>query len=118
MSTTILQRMRLVNGNLRAALVRLQDAEKHRRLIAPTEFTDLLAELHQATDSLRTRPVTSSPDEDMDREVSQYKAHLVKLRELLPSAYGRFLIEKARLENARAHVARAAAWTQAREKTL
>jgi len=118
MSKTAVQTMRLVNRHLRPAVTRLQCEQERCGAIAPTEFADLLGELRHASDCLRNLPVASLPDDEMAREVSEYKSHLAQLRNLLPSAHGRLLIEKARLENARVHVARAAAWTQARAKTL
>lgn len=58
------------------------------------------------------------PDPDFEAEISAYRNHLEQLAHVLPAVSGRLLTEKARLEAAQAHIARAAAWAQASHKTL
>jgi len=116
MSSVAIQRLRVVNQNLRAGLARLQSEQDRPTAIAATEFADLLAEIVCATDCLRGGGLTAAPE--WEKEKSQFRSNLEQLAKVLPSVSGRLLAEKARLEAARAHVAKAAAWAQARAKTL
>ena len=116
MSSVTIQRLRSVNQYLRTGLARLQSQQNRPAAIAPTEFADLLAEIRCATDCLRGGGFTADPE--WEQEKSEYRRNLEQLAKILPSVSGRLLVEKARLEAARAHVAKAAAWAQARTKTL
>jgi hypothetical protein len=109
--------LRAVNHDLRARLGRLHGGAGRPPAIALTEFTDLLAQLLRARDYLRNQG--SPPAEpELAQEISQYRSHLETLVAVLPSISGRLLAEKARLEAARAHVSKAAAWARAGAKTF
>jgi len=116
MSSVTTQRLRAANQSLRAGLARLQGEQGRPSAIAPTEFADLLAEIRRAADCLQGSGPTADPG--WKKEKSEYRHNLEQLAKVLPSVGGRLLAEKARLEAARAHVAKAAAWAQARAKTL
>ena len=118
MSQATIEGLRVVNHNLRAGLIRLQAGRDRSVAIAPTEFADLLAELLRVSDGLRSLAEAAALDAEIAQEVSEYRSNLSQLEKALPSAQARLLVEKARLENAKAHMARAAAWAQAQAKTL
>jgi hypothetical protein len=117
MSTSPIRRLREVNDKLRARLDRLPGGYHSSTVVAPTEFTDLLAELQRATHCLRNLPATAL-DAEMSGEISEYRSHVQELRKIVPSLQGRLLIEKARLETVRTHVVKAAAWAEGSKKTL
>ncbi|MFZ0284593.1 MAG: hypothetical protein WAL32_05140 [Terriglobales bacterium] len=117
MSSVACQSLRAVNQNLRARLARLRGGHHHSAVIVPGEFTDLLAELRCAADFMRSWPAPAS-DAEIAAEISGYRSHLQQLEKILPSLQSRLLIEKTRLETARAHLAKAAAWAQGSKKTL
>jgi hypothetical protein len=118
MSSAPFQSLQAVNHSLRARLSRLPGGHNHSVAIAPTELTDLLAELLQATDCLRSLSMDAGHDADTASEISEYRNHVEQLGKILPAVQGRLLIEKARLETARTHTAKAAAWAQGSKKTL
>lgn len=111
-----IQSLRSVNHSLRTALGRLQPNRTFAP--APTEFSGLLAELIRATDCLRGTDLNSALDHDLKKAISEYRGNLEQLAKVLPSVSGRLLTEKARLEAARAHLTKAAAWAHASQKTL
>jgi hypothetical protein len=118
MSSPPLEILRTVNFSLRARLSRLPDRHSHATPIAPSEFTDMLADLRQATECLRSLPVSQAPFTKMAHEICEYRSHLQQLEKILPSVQARLLIEKARLQTARTHVAKAVAWAEGSKKTL
>ncbi|MGO9125378.1 MAG: hypothetical protein ACLP6G_10880, partial [Terriglobales bacterium] len=83
-----------------------------------TEFTDLRAELLRSADCLRSLPPATNTNAEVATEISDYRRNMEALGKILPSLQGRLLVEKARLETAREHVAKAAAWAQGSKKTL
>ena len=118
MSSATFQRLRAVNQNLHARLVRLLGGPNRPATIAPTEFTDLLAELLRAADCLRGMPAAGAVDADLAAEISEYRNNVEKLVKVLPSVQGRLLVEKARLQTLQSHMTAAKAWAQASQKTL
>jgi len=112
--------LQVVNQRLRARLARLPGKHRQNRpaVIVPTEFTDLRVDLLQANNCLRSLPTVAPPNAEVENEISEYRRNVRQLEIILPSVQARLLIEKARLQTARAHVARAAAWAQGSKKTL
>jgi hypothetical protein len=110
--------LRLVNDNLRSALIRLRPEQKHCSAIRPQDFADMLGELVRAADCLRNLPANLKAGSELEKEISEYRGNLEKLKQLLPDLHGRLLAERARLQSVRAHVAAAAAWAGASKKTL
>jgi hypothetical protein len=117
MSSSGTESLRLANGNLRAGLSRLQ-AESSASDLDEKDLSSLLSLLLRAGDCLRSIPPDAVPDEDLEKEISEYRSTVEQLAEVLPRIHGKLLTEKARLEIARAHVAATAAWAQTSRKTL
>jgi len=117
-----LETLRQVNESLRSALLRLRPERKHCSTIKPRDFSDILGQLLQASECLRRLPPHSQPSSPiaaaLQNESLEYRGNLEKLRHFLPDPHARLLAEKSRLEIARTHVAAAAAWARARNKTL
>lgn len=113
-----LETLREVNRNLRAALVRLRPERKHCANVKPEDFSSMLAELMRASACLRQPRAHQATVADFQKETAEYHKNLEELRRFLPNLHLRLLAERSRLETARSHVAAAAAWAKAREKTL
>ena len=112
-----LETLRQVNDNLRSALIRLRPERKHCSTIRVQDFSDLLSQLLRAAECLR-HPTAPKAALALEEESFEYRSNLEKLRHFLPDLHGRLLAEKSRLENAKKHVAAAAAWAQASKKSL
>jgi hypothetical protein len=113
-----LETLRQVNENLRSALLRLRPERKHCSTIKPKDFSDILSHLLRAAECLRRQPAHPNAAAALEKESLRYRGNLEKLKHFLPDLQVRLLAEKSRLETARTHVAAAAAWAQARKKTL
>ena len=113
-----LETLRLVNENLRSALLRLRPERKHCSSIRPQDFSDILSQLLRAAECLRRLPAHSEAAEAFEKESLEYRGNLEKLKHFLPDLQVRLLAEKSRLETARSQVANAAAWALANKKTL
>jgi hypothetical protein len=106
-----------INHNLRAALLRLQDVQSGRSNIRASEFCDLRAENRRVAHFL-AQELSSAEAAGLRKALTEYRAIAEQLLKILPCVQGRMLVEKARLEAARMHLSRAAAWAQARSTTL
>jgi superfamily I DNA and/or RNA helicase len=113
-----LETLRLVNDNLRSALIRLRPEQRLCSSIRPEDFSDLLSHVLRAAEYLRRPETQSEASVALDKESLEYRSNLEKLKDFLPDLHGRLLAEKSRLETAQTHVAAAVAWAQASKKTL
>jgi hypothetical protein len=118
MPTHALETLRRVNDNLRSALFHLRPERKHCSTVRPQDFSYILSQLLTAAECLRHPPVRSEDVAALELEALEYRGNLEKLKHFLPDLHLRLLAEKARIETARAHVAAAATWARASEKTL
>ena len=85
----------------------------------PEHISALLSELLRAGAELRVEPMPPrGHDPELDREVAQYRRHVERLRDFLPSLHSHLLAERARLEAQRARVRSAAEWARASRQTL
>jgi len=113
-----LEALRQVNDNLRSALVRLRPERRHCSSIRPQDFSDILGQLLRAAECLQRPPAPSEAGAALEKEALEYRNLLEKLKQYLPDLHARLLVEKARLETARTHVAAAQAWARASNKAL
>ncbi|MGO9648756.1 MAG: hypothetical protein ACLPOO_11940 [Terriglobales bacterium] len=118
MPSATIESLRAVNHSLRARLARLTGEPNRPAVIGLTELTDLRAELLRATGCLRSLQAAAIPNAEMADDISEYRSHVHQFGKILPSVQARLLIEKARLDTARAHVAKAAAWAQGSKEML
>jgi hypothetical protein len=103
--------LRAVNKNLKSALVRFRPERQHCSAIKPQELCDLRTAILQAADCVRGIPVQATPE--LKNESLEYRSNLEQLKQLLPDFQVRLLAEKSRLEEAKSHLALAAAWAGA-----
>jgi len=117
-----LEILRQVNDNLRSALLRLRPERRHCASLKPQDFYDIRSQLLRVAECIRRLPPASdvalTVEAALEKESLAYRSNLEKLKHFLPDLHSRLLAEKSRLETERAHVAAAAAWAQARKKTL
>jgi len=86
------------------------------RAATPQQIAGLLAELMRAGEWLRSLPRDKDPA--LERELSDYRRNVERVRGLLPLIHRALLRERARLEQERARVASAAEWARRSRQTL
>ncbi|MGP0020480.1 MAG: hypothetical protein ACLPHP_18070 [Candidatus Sulfotelmatobacter sp.] len=86
------------------------------RAATPQQMAALLSELMRAGQWLRSLPCEK--DATLERELSEYRKQVERLRMLLPSIHQTLLGERARLEQERARVVSAAEWARSSRQTL
>jgi hypothetical protein len=91
-------------------------ASAQARVASPQQMAGLLSELMRAGEWLRDLPV--SRDEAVEQELTVYRKHVERLRDLLPSIHGALLRERGRLEQERARVESAAEWARGSRQIL
>jgi hypothetical protein len=118
MSSDTAASLRIANDNLRAGLARLQPEPNAPWLLKPEDLSGLLAVVLRAARCRRSLASNAFPDAELEKEICEYRNNIEELAKVLPSVLGRLLAEKARLQNAQAHVTAAGAWARASEETL
>jgi hypothetical protein len=108
--------LRVVNKNLKSALVRFRPEQQHCSAIKSHELSDLRGAILQAADCLRRISPQAAPE--LKNESLEYRSNLEQLKQLLPDFQIRLLAEKSRLEIAKSHVAGTAAWAGASTTTF
>jgi len=86
------------------------------RAATPQQISGLLSELMQAGEWLRQLPAEKDPV--LERELSDYRRKVERLRDLLPLIHNTLLRERARLEQQRARVESATEWARRSRQTL
>jgi hypothetical protein len=118
MPLDILATLRRANDNLRSALVRFRPERQHCSTLKPRDFSDLCSEILRAADCIRYISQDHQAETELKNESFEYRANLKQLYQLLPDVQVRLLAEKSRIECAQSHVATAAAWAGATNKSL
>jgi len=113
------ENLRETNRRLRVWLDSIIARPTQAAVAAPDHLGYLLSELLRAGDKLRAQPMLARGDDpDLDREVEEYRGHVERLGELLPSIHRQLLAERASLEAQRSRVRSAAEWAHASRRTL
>jgi len=116
---SLVQNLRETNGRLILWLDSMVARQAQPALATPEHMAALLSELLHAGAELRAEPLTRPGDDpELDRELAEYRSHVMRLRELLPLIHTQLLAERARLEAQRARVRSAAEWAHASRQTL
>jgi hypothetical protein len=119
-SETLARNLRETNARLGLWLDNLVleagGAAPQARAASPQQMAGLLSELMRAGEWLRDLP--AARDEAVELELSVYRKHVERLRDLLPSIHGALLRERVRLEQERARVESAAEWARGSRQTL
>jgi len=118
MPASTAENLSLVNGKLRFVLRGWQSKPGEPGAFVPTVFTDLLSALQCAAELLRGISCHDAPDSQLQKEIADYCRNVQELEKALPAMHERLLVERARLESARAHLKSVAAWAETRRKTL
>ncbi len=118
MASTAAESLRRVNADLRARLARLQPEQNEPWLVKAEDLSELQAVISRAANLRRDIAPDSPPDEELRKEISDYRSNVEELAKILPSVQGRLLAEKARLQDAQSHVAAIGAWVRANSETL
>jgi hypothetical protein len=85
----------------------------------PEPMAALLSELLRAGAGLRAEPLPAKgSDPKLDAELDQYRRHVERLRDLLPSIHRQLLAERTRIEAQRTRVRSATEWARASRQTL
>jgi hypothetical protein len=83
----------------------------------PQQMIGLLSELMRAGEWLRAGlPLENDPE--LQAELAEYRRHVEKLRELLPSIHQQLLAERGRLEAERSRMGVVAEWACGARQTL
>jgi len=85
-------------------------------VVSPEQMAGLLSELRRAGELLKTLP--AQKEEALAQAVAEYRRHIERLRDVLPSIHTALLRERARLEQERARVDAAAQWARSSRQTL
>jgi len=86
------------------------------RPATPEQMAELLSELRNAGQWLRTMPAEKTPG--LEQELCEYRKNVERLRDLLPSIHRALLSERARLEHERVRVRSAREWVDRSRQTL
>ena len=112
MRSPVIDALRQTNGRIKELTIRLHNTERCVS-VSRQDFEDLGGELSLAAIWLRKMAPGSMLEEELARELSDYRENLEHLQKLLPSFQRRLLTEKARLEIEAAHRKAAEAWASA-----
>lgn len=99
-------------------------ASPQARAASPQQMAALLSELMRAGAWLRDLPAppdqtaNQAADQAMQQELNQYRKHVERLRDLLPSLHGALMRERVRLEKERSRVESAAEWARSSRQTF
>jgi hypothetical protein len=116
---SILQNLRETNRRMGEWLDNIA-AERGQPAVPTSEqMAAVLSELLRTGGWLRAQPLPQKADDpELHRELEQYRRHVQRLSELLPSIHAQLLAERARLEAQRARVRAAGEWARASRQTL
>jgi hypothetical protein len=119
-ASTVAGKLHEANARLDFWLRSLTDASTQEasktHVATPEEMSGLLSELMRVGTYLRSLPERS--DSALLDEIAEYRKHVERLRDLLPSIHAGLLQERARLECERLRIESAAAWASRSQETL
>jgi hypothetical protein len=105
-----------VNARLTALLVRMHPDRIENARITAEGLSGLLSELAEGAALVKALVDRLPADREAQREVAQYRDHLLHLHEALPAVQTRLLTERSRLEAQRTHLQAASAWADVAQK--
>lgn len=113
--SNLLQRLRDANQTLGSFVRRLSGHDECGQ-VAPGDLATLLSVLLAVGEQMQDRG-TPGNDPALDSALCQYREHLERLRQLLPTLQASLLTERARLEAERSHLEAAYAWAEGARPT-
>lgn len=108
--------LRQTNRKLRALLDALAPPGSEPVPATPAQLADLFAEILQAGEWLRQRPVMPN-DLRLNEEINQYRSNMERLQRVLPVLRAHLLAERAHLEEERRQIQATTAWVRTARKT-
>ncbi len=114
--TDLLQRLKVANQNLSQLIQLLLPSDSPREPIGPDHLAVVLTQILRVHECLQTGNLPGH-DAELSAALRQYRSHMERLRELLPSLHASLLTQRARLESERSHLEAATAWTGASRST-
>jgi len=117
MATKAMQSLISANARIRLLLAATQPLGGSVATIRPQDIAGLAQDMACAGQSASELPAEID-DSDLRREMAEYRSNVERLGRILPSVHEWLLAEKTRLEIAHRRLAAAAAWVEARDKTL
>jgi hypothetical protein len=113
------QELRETNRRMHFLLDTTLAQQEQSAVTMPEHMGALLSELLRAGAGLRAEPLPAKgSDPELETELDEYRRHVERLRELLPSMHRQLLAERARLESQRSRVRLASEWARASRQTL
>lgn len=116
MAADVMQSLISANARIRLLLAASQPPRGSVGTIQPHDIRGLAQDMARVGQAIRELPPEIAGS-DLHREMVEYRANVERLGQVLPSLQGWLLAEKARLHAARGHLAAAAAWARACDKT-
>jgi hypothetical protein len=114
----LLQNLRDTNCRLSIWLEGMFTQDGSPVVASPEQMGDLLSELLQTGEGLRSKPISAANDPELDKELERYRGNVERLRDLMPSIHSHLLAERSRLEVQRGQVKSVAEWVRASRQTL
>ncbi len=119
-SDQIAQNLRASNQRLVLCLDQMKPSsethEARQDSISPQQMQDLLSELMQAGEWLRSMPAQKSGE--LQQELNAYQKNVERLRDMLPLIHTTLLRHRAQLERERTRVQSATEWARRSRMTL
>jgi hypothetical protein len=110
--------LRLIHGRVRNLMRNMRPEGGVPTPVNYQAFQELLGEVTRAASWLRQVPLPPVRDPEWEREISGYRNSLDQLQQMLPAIQTALLVEKARLEAIRNHLASVTAWANGSRGTL
>jgi hypothetical protein len=100
------------NRKLHGFLEKVSNASNCAPAGLSSDLAAILGELLRVGEWLR-EGIADKGNTALQKEISEYRGNVERLRQLLPAVHRRLLAERARLESERAHLEAASAWAHA-----
>jgi hypothetical protein len=117
---SLIESLRAANRRLSFQLDSISARQETRPwVMSPETMATLLSDLLSAGAGLRAQPLPPrGNDQDLDRELDEYRRHVERLRDLLPCIHRALSMERARIEVRRSRLMAVAEWARASRQTL
>lgn len=113
-----LSNLRAINQRLETLLSTVQPVLNSTIAISPQLISQLFADLLLSAEILRDITRFDLESTEVEQQVAAYRLHFSRLQSLMPAIQTNLLVERARLETQRNHLASVVAWTKASRDSL
>jgi hypothetical protein len=116
---SLLQNMRETNRRLSFHLDSIAARYEHRIAVTPEQIASLLSALLGTGADIRAQGLPApGTDKELERELSEYRNYVERLRDLLPSIHHQLVAERARIAAQRSRISAVAQWARVSSQTL